>query len=188
MDRARRGAAFVPTQGDSVMGERKKPRRSAPGPSMMPMMMMPWAQQAQPGPATSSTSSSSSSEDAETAEANKKDAKLWHTGATFLGKLAKIRLQELAESGCAEFDSLYTSGLERGDLCRLLWLTTGVRPNDKTVNFRVMNYKELREQFRVAKDSVAKKNGPGAVRQDDPANRVLTPVRNPTPCCGQGVR
>ena len=135
----------------------KKPRRPSPGPSVMPMMMMPWAQQAQSGPATSSTSSSS--EDAETAEANKKDAKQLHRGATFLGKLPKTRLQELAESGCAEFDSLYTSGLERGDLCRLLWLTTGVRPNEKTANFRVTNYKELREQFKVAKDRVARKIG-----------------------------
>ena len=106
---------------------------------MMPVTMMPWAQQAQPGPATSS----SSSEDAETAEANKKDAKQLHRGATCLGKLPKIRLQELAESGGEAFDSLFISKLERDDLCRLLWLTTGVRPNEKTVNFRVKNYKEL---------------------------------------------
>ena len=86
---------------------RKKPRRSAPGPSMLPMTMLPWAQQAQPGPATSSTSISSSSED----EADRKADKQLHRGATFLGKLPKTRLQELAESGSRGFVSLYTSGL-----------------------------------------------------------------------------
>ena len=113
-------------------------------------MMSPWAQPAQPGQA------SSSSEDADTAEANNNDAKHLHRGATFLGKLPKIRLQELAESGCAEFDTLFISGLERDDLCRLLWLTTSVRPDAKTVNFRAKNYKELSEQCKVARDRVAK--------------------------------
>ena len=93
------------------------------------------------------------------ARANNNDAKLVHSGAAVLVKFAKIRLQELAESGCAEFDSLYTRRLERGDLCRLLWLTTGVRPNDKTFSFRAKNYKELREQCKVVKDRAAKRMG-----------------------------
>ena len=38
-------------------------------------------------------------------------------------------------------------------------MTTGVRPTEKTVSFRVKTYKELCEKFKVANDRMSKKMG-----------------------------
>ena len=138
------------------MGRRKKKRHRSSGaaPSMMPMMMP------QPAPASSSSSSSSSGHESVEGKLNSwREERQLYRGAVFLGKLPKIRLAELVEASTEDFDSVFTAHMEREDLCRLIWMSTGVRPNARAQNFRTKSYKELGEKFKVARSRMTKRMG-----------------------------
>jgi hypothetical protein len=70
------------------------------------MMMMPMVQPPAAAPASSTSSSSSDSEDSQ----ELRDNKLLHTGARFLVKLPRIRLQQLVEAADGSFSVVELGG------------------------------------------------------------------------------
>ena len=147
-----RPASGIPTQGCGVLccadtrmpRHKKKNKRNskkssskASSSTAIPQQMMMMMPMAQPhaAQAQASSTSSLSSESADSQEL--RDSKLLHTGARFLVKLPRIRLQQLVEAVHPQFDTAYTAALSVEDLARILWMTTGPKPNTPCRNMRV---------------------------------------------------
>ena len=109
------------------------------------MMLTPWQQP------MASASSSSSSDDT----ADRRDNKVLHAGARFIMKLPKVRLQQLIEAVHPHLDAIFTSDIEVASLCRILWMTTGTRPNTHCRHYRVKTYRQLCQKMRGASERIA---------------------------------
>ncbi len=101
--------------------------------SMVPMLMPPLPQRGE---------KSSSSSSSESCSSNAAD-KLLHRGATLVMRLPRIRIQQILEAVDPSFDSILTAEATVEDMCRILWVTAGTRPNTKVTNFRAKTYKDL---------------------------------------------
>ena len=123
------------TNKDKKYKDKKSKRKSVgaacsntAAPSMpMFMMMPPQPPAAAPVAESSDASSSSSDEPAE-------DDKNLHRGATTLLKMPKVRLQQLVEAVDPALDSCTTADMGPEDLCRIIWMTTRMKPTAKLVS------------------------------------------------------
>ena len=128
------------TKKNKHKSKKLSPKGSSSTAIPQPMMMMtPMAQP--PAAAQASSTSSSSSESADSQEL--RDNKLLSTGARFLVKLPRIRLQQLVEAVHPQFDTAYTADLSIEDLARILRMTAGSKPNTCCRIMCVKTYRQL---------------------------------------------
>ncbi len=100
---------------------------------MMPQTML--------GSGATSEACRQEDEESSSSENRKRDKHL-HSGATWLVKLPKVRLQQLVEAVDKQFDSVLTAEVEPQDLARVLWCLARTRPNTKVCYFRAKTHKD----------------------------------------------
>ena len=76
-------------------------------------------------PETKSSSSSSSADDSE-------EEKTLHRGATVMLKLPGVRLQQILEAIDQSLDACITAAMGKEDMCRIIWMTTRIKPTTRT--------------------------------------------------------
>ena len=70
-----------------------------------------------------------------------------------------VRLQQLIEAVDVNLDPIYTADTDKDTLCRIIFMTTGTKPNTPCRNLRVKKYKELCARMRTAGQRIASNMG-----------------------------
>ena len=115
----------------SKKATKKEKRRTSTPSTMMPMfnpfMMMQGHQPQPPSSSSSSSTSTSSSSD----DGSDSSTRL-RRGASTIVKLPEKRLQQVVEAIDPHLDSTVTAEMSRGNICRIIWMTTRPKPTTKT--------------------------------------------------------
>ena len=82
----------------------------------------------------------------------KGDSTLLSTGATLMWQLPVMRLQSVIETLESTFDGIATNGFDKEDMCRLIYLLSGVKSNLGVSALRCESYQNFNERMLVAQN------------------------------------